>query len=150
MQKSVISLDAFNLGYDYEKMKILEELARLKKENDKLRSDLNALRATSTNHNESEEKFEQLFNNISDAVYYLKIDDHGVDLQELLKNVVDILTNEALGQSVSIQTKFPKENIIIHGAGRELKKLFLNPVTEEAPSQSCLVNKVANSSSFFI
>lgn len=49
-----------------------------------------------------------------------------IDLQELLKNVVDILTNEALGQSVSIQTKFPKENIIIHGAGRELKKLFLN------------------------
>jgi two-component system, sporulation sensor kinase A len=301
MQKPVISLDAFNLGYDYEKMMILEELARLKKENDKLRSDLNALKAISTNHNESEKKFEQLFNNISDAVYYLKIDDHGVagkfvevnehayrrlgytrhemmnmspfdidihgreeviqllkkiknneswtfetahickdgsqipveiktnvldiegeiytlsvcrditerkraadlriqaekmnivaqlaagiaheirnpltslmgflqlfrsntvpskeildameselerinaisgefltlakpshldfspiDLQELLKNVVDILTNEALGQSVSIQTKSPKENIIIHGAGRELKKLFLN------------------------
>jgi PAS domain S-box-containing protein len=78
MQESVISLDAFNLGCDHEKQKILEELARLRMENDQLRSELNALKAAGTNQHESEKKFEQLFNNISDAVYYLKIDDHGV------------------------------------------------------------------------
>lgn len=69
MQKSVISL-----GYDQEK----NEIARLKLENMKLKLDLKALEVSRMHYNQSEKKFEQLFNNISDAVYYLKIDDDGI------------------------------------------------------------------------
>jgi PAS domain S-box-containing protein len=67
-----------SLGYDQEKKKMLDEIARLKLENKNLRSELHTLKVTNSHHNQSEKKFEQLFNNISDAVYYLKIDDDGV------------------------------------------------------------------------
>jgi two-component system sporulation sensor kinase A len=64
--------------YDQNNSELLIEIERLKIENEKLQSQLVASKEISKHHTKSEKKFEQLFNNISDAVYYLKIDDEGI------------------------------------------------------------------------
>ncbi|MBE6185481.1 MAG: PAS domain S-box protein [Bacillus sp. (in: Bacteria)] len=71
-------MDVMELGYDQEKDKLLHEIDQLKIENEKLKSELSTTKEISKYLNESEQRFEQLFNNISDAVYYLKIDKEGV------------------------------------------------------------------------
>ena len=48
-----------------------DEIIRLKIENKKLKNELNFLY-------KSKKKFEALFNHISDAIYYLKIDEDGI------------------------------------------------------------------------
>jgi PAS domain S-box-containing protein len=95
MQKSVISL-----GYDQEK----NEISRLKLENMKLKLDLNAMKVSRMHYNQSEKKFEQLFNNISDAVYYLKIDDYGiasnfVEINEMASRRLGYTREEMLNMS---------------------------------------------------
>ncbi|WP_462413162.1 PAS domain S-box protein [Neobacillus sp. Marseille-QA0830] len=56
---------------------LLDEMVRLKRENEQLKSQLTGSKAVSTHLDGSEIKFEHLFNSISDAIYYLKIEDNG-------------------------------------------------------------------------
>ncbi|MED1203045.1 PAS domain S-box protein [Heyndrickxia acidicola] len=63
--------------YNPTNIKLLDEMEELKQENEKLILQLNAYQEKIKNYTKSEKKFEQLFNNISDAVYYLKLDDDG-------------------------------------------------------------------------
>jgi two-component system, sporulation sensor kinase A len=93
-------------GYDQNKSELLNEIERLKIENEKLQSQLNATKEISKHHTKSDKKFEQLFNNISDAIYYLKIDDEGIagefiEVNEVAYNRLGYTRKEMLEMSPS-------------------------------------------------
>ncbi|RXT07139.1 PAS domain-containing sensor histidine kinase [Ammoniphilus sp. CFH 90114] len=60
------------------KMKDQSEIELLKKENEKLKLELQTFKEQNQNLSSISKKFEQLFNNITDAVYYFKIDINGI------------------------------------------------------------------------
>ncbi|WP_235714665.1 PAS domain S-box protein [Neobacillus dielmonensis] len=65
-------------GVDRDNQHLLDELERVKRENEQLKLQLTASKAASTHLDDSEKKFEHLFNSISDAIYYLKIEEDGI------------------------------------------------------------------------
>lgn len=70
-------MNGLKLRSTQDQQKQMDEINLLKIENNKLKSELHELELMSTNLLKSEKKFEQLFHNITDAVYYLKINEDG-------------------------------------------------------------------------